>query len=174
MKKIFTLLIIFLPVTLLLIENSCTPEQSCQNQDTIDGIIDTTYDLGMCYQYMSDTSYVITDIVEFQSLRSKMDSFFLSKNSGCDTASLVAPNFEKQTLLGCFAQGTGCDASFHRTVLQDDTQHKYTYTIEVEDCGKCTYKIPSMNWVLVPKLPQNYTVEFKIVHKTVVNTVEKN
>jgi len=168
-KFLYPFLLLF-PISIMWMQNSCTPEVSCENSDTIDGIIVQTYNLGVCYQYMQDTTYVINDIVNFQNLRSKMDSLFLSENTACDTATLIAPNFEKYTLLACFAEGQGCDAAFKRTVLADETQHKYTYTIEVEECGNCSYKIPSMNWVLVPKLPENYTVEFKITHKT--NTLE--
>ncbi len=166
MRKILKFTFILFPLSSLIwLGNACTPEVSCQSGDTIDGIIDSTYNLGMCYQYMEDTTYTISDIIDFQNLRGRMDSLFLSKNTGCDTIILISPDFNKETLLGCFAEGSGCDASFHRTVFKDEAQKKYTYTIEIEDCGNCNYRIPSMNWVLVPKIPDSYTVEFKVLHK---------
>jgi hypothetical protein len=146
----------------IFILGSCESEKACIGTDSIDGIIDTTYELGLCFQYMHDTSYVINNVVEFKLLRNKIDSLFLASERGCDTAELIVPDFEKYTLLGIFSQVKGCDANYKRAVVDDNVQHKYIFTVEASSCGNCNYLIPSMNWVLVPKIPENYTVEFKV------------
>lgn len=167
MKKIsifikinFFLLVFF---AFVVMQTACESESDCQNQDTIEGIIDTVYDLGICFQYMHDTSYVIDDIIQFKQLKNKIDSLFLADDNGCDTAELIVPNFEAQTLLAFFSEIKGCDAAYNRAVVKDEIQHKYIYSIEIVSCGNCNYLIPSMNWVLVPKLPEDYTVEYKIL-----------
>jgi len=152
-------------VSLSVFQTACEAESSCENSDTIDGIIDTVYDLGNCYQYMRDTSYVISDIVEFKKLKNEIDSAFYAQNSQCDTAQLIVPDFTKYSLLAYFTEVKACDAAYKRTVLNESALHKYIYTIEIEACGNCTYMIPNMNWVLVPKLPENYTVEYKVLRK---------
>lgn len=89
------------------------------------------------------------------------DSQFLASlpqhsNFLCDTPSI---NFTENTLLGIYADG-GCQVAFQRNVKIDALNQKYVYTVKVKDCGKCDVLGFSQNLVLVPKLPQNWTVEF--------------
>ena len=70
-------------------------------------------------------------------------------------------DFSAYTLLGNYASG-GCNVAFTRTVELDEQAKKYWYTIKVREAGACKRLEYSMNWVLVPKLPPGYTVEFQI------------
>ncbi len=70
-------------------------------------------------------------------------------------------DFSKYTLLGNYAQG-GCDAAFTRSVIPDDNNKRYNYTVKVRQAGLCKKLVYSMNWVLVPKLPPGYSVDFRI------------
>ncbi|MDR1737671.1 MAG: hypothetical protein LBR66_02470 [Candidatus Symbiothrix sp.] len=44
----------------------------------------------------------------------------------------------------------------------DDVLKQYIYTINVVQCGNCESRDASMNWVLVPKIPDDYTVRFVV------------
>ena len=70
-------------------------------------------------------------------------------------------DFNNQTLLGLYADG-GCKASFIKNVEIDNSAQKYIYTVKVKNCGLCQALSISNNLVLVPKLPDNWTVEFKV------------
>jgi hypothetical protein len=39
---------------------------------------------------------------------------------------------------------------------------KYIFTVYVNDKGLCKSQGVSMNWVLVPKLPSGYSVQFEV------------
>ncbi|MBD2699086.1 hypothetical protein IC229_00440 [Spirosoma sp. BT702] len=89
------------------------------------------------------------------------DSTRFDRNFSCLNYQLEPVNFSKYSLLGNYAAG-GCDVAFTRTVERDDMAKKYIYTVKVREAGACKKLEYSMNWVLVPKLPMGYTVEFLI------------
>ena len=58
---------------------------------------------------------------------------------------------------------TGCeDAEFIRKIIRDETIKKYIYSIIIDTTGKAYCAYTSMNWAIVQKLPEDYTVEFKV------------
>ncbi len=79
----------------------------------------------------------------------------------CDTSELPQVDFMKYTLLGQYASG-GCEVKFIREVIDNPESDEYLYSIIVRDCGSCQKLRYDMNWVLVPKLPENYTVRFSV------------
>jgi hypothetical protein len=58
-----------------------------------------------------------------------------------------------------YQRGT-CRVNFERNVSTDSINKKYIYSIKVNECGNCKTNYEHMNWVLVPKIPDNWTVEF--------------
>ncbi len=70
-------------------------------------------------------------------------------------------DFNQYTLLGKYARGS-CKVTFERDVTKEDTQKKYFYKIKIHQCGTCKTNRESMNWVLVPKIPDDYNVSFTI------------
>lgn len=66
--------------------------------------------------------------------------------------------------MGVYLSGGGCDATFIREVKEDPEEEKYIYTVRMKECGLCEMYIYSMNWVLVPKLPKGWYVEFITSH----------
>ena len=68
-------------------------------------------------------------------------------------------DFDQYTLLGKQSSG-GCAVVFDRHVSRDTVAKKCTYRIKVYECGLCTSLDISMNWVLVPRIPEDYTVDF--------------
>ncbi|MCL2434634.1 MAG: hypothetical protein FWD09_00675 [Lentimicrobiaceae bacterium] len=73
-------------------------------------------------------------------------------------------DFSQYTLLGKYAEGQSM-AFFDRNVTKDAKKKKYIYTIRVIFCGDFLDTRASMNWVLVPKIEDDFSVEFVIEHK---------
>jgi len=73
-------------------------------------------------------------------------------------------DFSQYTLLGKYAEGH-CMAFFDRNVTKNIKKKKYIYTIRVIACGGCMVYAPSMNWVLIPKIEDDFSVEFVVEHK---------
>lgn len=142
------------------------------------GIISATYpqttisaDKWSCYEpaivynpNSSRTNIVINSDSSFHAyfdFKSYYDSTRMSGNFPCRNYQPEPIDFTKYTLLGNYAAG-GCKVAFTRTVEQDDESKRYVYTIKVREAGACKSLEYSMNWVLVPKLPSGYRVEFLI------------
>ena len=77
-----------------------------------------------------------------------------------------AIDFSKYSVLEVRADG-GCHAVFERNVSKDIIHKKIVYTVTVHQCGDCLVFVSSLNWVLVPKIPEDYTIEFKVIKKDV-------
>lgn len=87
---------------------------------------------------------------------------FLSDHNDCQDFSLPDIDFLDKTLLGKYSSGSGCEVDFARVIIKDEVDKKYSYQIEVLEEGLCEQLVSSMNWIAVPKIPQNYSVEFEI------------
>jgi hypothetical protein len=70
-------------------------------------------------------------------------------------------DFNQYTLLGKYASGA-CRVIFERNVSKNLEQKQIVYIISVLQCGICKTNWESMNWVLVPKIPDNYEVVFEV------------
>jgi hypothetical protein len=55
-----------------------------------------------------------------------------------------------------------CLASYYRDVKLDVENEKVVYTLRIEECGTCNQQVTLQNWVLIDKVPANYTPEFII------------
>lgn len=73
-------------------------------------------------------------------------------------------DFNQYTLLGKYTR-ENCKATFERDVRKNDAQKEYFYKIKVHQCGTCETNWESMNWVLVPKIPEDYSVSFIVDYK---------
>ncbi|HEX8038260.1 MAG TPA: hypothetical protein VF490_03895 [Chryseosolibacter sp.] len=73
-------------------------------------------------------------------------------------------DFEKQTLLGMFGGGNNyCNVEYFRHVENDKAHARYIFTLTVNEKGFCKMAIRwHWHWVLVPRLPESYEVEFKV------------
>lgn len=111
---------------------------------------------GHCYDVINDDGVVIDDQNAFQAL---LDTTFQS-SSLCDTTNHPTIDFSQYTLIGTFRDASGCSQEFIKHLYIDDINKKYIYSVQVEEEGGCLPYVVSMNWILVPKLPNDYTVEF--------------
>lgn len=98
-----------------------------------------------------------------ESFESYVDSMRIYPyNLNCDTATVPDINFDKYTLVGKFTSGGGCDVEYKRNVFEDVNNKNIIYEIKINYTGLCEMLITSMNWALIPRIPDNYSVEFKV------------
>lgn len=76
-------------------------------------------------------------------------------------------DFSKYTVLENRVTTGGCSVIYERNVSKDITHKKIVYTVTANQCGGCEKLNTSWNWVLVPKIPEDYTIEYKVIEKNV-------
>ena len=142
---------------IFLITISCT-FIACDDNSNVDfpELEFETLNFGNCYDTNME-KVVIDNDATYQIL---LDSIFQPYSSNCDSNNHPVIDFSTHTLLGNYRDGGGCSINFIRNLYEDIPNQKYIYDIKVEEEGLCLMLGFSMNWILVPKLPENYTVEF--------------
>lgn len=84
--------------------------------------------------------------------------------SGQTICDLPPVDFESNTLLGLMASGQ-CEVKYIREVEEMKGEKRYHYRVTIKSCGLCKMEVYSYNWVVVPKLPDGWTVSFKTIEK---------
>lgn len=158
MKKVVGISVaLILILTSVLLYTSCVDD--CEDTfDTSGGIISEVFSFGDCFSDVGalERQYVIKDNAAYQSL-----GILPVNTPECMSMTFPDIDFDTYSLLGLYADGA-CSTSFDRIVEKDENIKKYTYTVGVNTCGNCESLRFSMNWVLVPKLPDDYTVSFSV------------
>jgi len=80
----------------------------------------------------------------------------------CESAALPIIDFTNYSLLSKLTQGGCCSDKYKRRVLKDSLAKKIVYEIEVEYEGSCEMLCGNFNWVLVPKIPEDYSIQFSV------------
>jgi hypothetical protein len=99
------------------------------------------------------------------------DSYLLldslkSDSEDCNSSQLPDIDFNKKTLIGKCTLVSGCgETKYSRKVEISDSDRKYIYTIQIDTSGLAHCIKNNMNWILVPKIPSNYSIEFKVITK---------
>jgi hypothetical protein len=160
MKPFFRFVILILVLAIL---NSCSKSPKCWGEDENKGIIVKDYstrDFPMCIEaYVSEHQQMI--ITSEEELAGIVDSNCVNiPEAGYST---VPPDidFNTNSLLGFWATGQ-CETKFIREVSANETDQKYVYEITVKECGTCKSERYDPNLVLVPKLPDGYSVDFTL------------
>lgn len=143
-KRYFLFLLLFLVST-----NSCKKE----NLIIIEGVESIVLDC-------------LTPIEEHQVIN-QAEEYSLLLNEYRDNAqnclSYISPqvDFNEKTLLGQRIEVTACNVSSVSEVFADPDQKQYIYQLQVNLEGECEILFEKMVWIVVPKLPDNYTVAFR-------------
>ena len=119
--------------------------------------------LSTCFYGSSNSQYdeiVFRDNDSFQEFGDTVRIYLA--NLDCDTAMLPVIDFSKYSLLSKSTNGGGCSATYQRKVLKDTKNRKIIYEISVDYEGVCDMLLGSRNWAIIPKIPDNYTVVFKL------------
>ena len=112
--------------------------------------------LGLYNSDFSGKEFVINTQEEYSALQYDIPDGFCKD--------FVPPqiDFTQKTLLGRSAGGSGCTIEFKKEVLKDAENKKIIFSIKVIEQGSCEVGRMSMNWVLIPKVPQDYAVKFLV------------
>jgi len=81
----------------------------------------------------------------------------------CETASLPIIDFTKYDLISKITRGGCCRDKYKRKVMSDPKLKKITYVIDVEYEGKCEMLCGNFNWAKIPKIPEDYSLEFVVI-----------
>ncbi|MDR2928417.1 MAG: hypothetical protein LBV41_09520 [Cytophagaceae bacterium] len=156
--------IIIIVAVLLFVAASCLntykgcknmPEQLIGTGEIIDNALidsDEPFDIFLIdeYQVLSDERLIInSDSANIYHLRVSFDSGI----------TFNPIDFSKYTVLGNYAEGA-CRAVFDRHVTKNIEQQKYIYKINVIYCGMCEKLEADMNFILIPKIEDGFSVEF--------------
>lgn len=137
---------------LFILTVSCNKSKNCSGVSENKGIIVNSVIVGSCFADFEDKTFVINS-------QAKLDSFYLISEQNGHTCSKPEIDFAQYTLLVQYASGQ-CEMDITREVIKDTSQQQYVYTVEVKECGSCENLIFSLNGVLTPKLPSDWTVRF--------------
>jgi len=155
MKKIIPLFIFIISFA------SCSKgldSVECESKNTDEGIILSSVDFGSCIYELENKTFIIQDSMGYINLQREIKDGRIGGDS-CSFPPIVF-NDSTNTLLGQYAQATGCTINFNRNVEVDSTSKKVNYIINAEGCGDCEMIGYSYNFVLVEKIDSSYTILF--------------
>ena len=90
------------------------------------------------------------------------DSEFTVIESLCSSLNFPPINFNDSPLLPKTIT-IGCEDEIEGHIYKDDLNQNYIYNIEIQR-GLCKMAAVVSNWALVPKLPNDFTVEFYVIY----------
>lgn len=151
LKKIIKIYFILFSFAIL---SNCSKSPLCWGEDKNNGIIVSSIDFGICFYDFPENEYIMETEVELDSLFNLISN----QDTECEKPEI---DFSKHTLLGQYASGA-CEVKFIRDVEKDNRDESYIYTVKVRECGLCKSMAYGLNWILVPKLPNDWSVKFEI------------
>jgi len=81
---------------------------------------------------------------------------------GTDTCRQPVIDFNEYTLLGQDAHAGGCMVpDYQIAVIRNDIEEELTFKITIVKHGYCSQAIMSNKWILVPQIPESYSVVFQ-------------
>jgi len=110
-----------------------------------------------------EAGVVIRNTDSYNSFGDSLNSHAKFLQVDCDTTTLIPIDFTKYTLIGIFSSFGACDV-ITRKIQSDSTTQNIIYTITIKKHrGECTLNLLiSMNFALIPKLPDNWNVVFDV------------
>jgi hypothetical protein len=120
-------------------------------------------DFGKCFPIskFSSSGYVLIDSKSYADLQ---DTIRVDYFDECNSTDLPTIDFSQFSLIG-IATDAQCSATYDRKEFIDIENKKCVYSIIVNQNGLCKLLVQSMNWAIVPKIPNDYTVEFRTIKK---------
>ena len=71
-------------------------------------------------------------------------------------------DFTKYSIV-CFPTQTSCDASFSKDIKVDYINKIVKYTMGITVCDMCEYRVSQAHYVVISKIPDDYTFEYELV-----------
>jgi hypothetical protein len=136
--------------------SGCNKSPLCQVKSGNEGIIIDIYTKHEDCIYSKKNEFLIRNDSELASILYVEKTFPI-----CDSVSLPKIDFNQYSLIGLRA-GTNGGGSFLRTATRNDAEKKIYYEVYPNTCSFDEVGRSSYNMVLIPKVPDNYTIEYKI------------
>jgi len=143
-----------LTLLLLTLLGSCSKSPKCWFEDKNRGDIVDNFEWPECFEFadaLGNPEYII---------RSETDVNLIL---GCESASFPV-DFSTYSILMLRAEGQ-CEIKVIRDLTIDHANKEYVYTVTVKECGFCKKMTSDNQFVLVPAIPDGYTVRFEIDRK---------
>ncbi|MEN8138011.1 MAG: hypothetical protein ABFR62_06230 [Bacteroidota bacterium] len=153
MKKLIYLLAV------ITLTASCKKNEGeeCPDKNEDLGLIFSGVDFGSCIYNLNENNFIVRDSVEYVLLQEKINEGKI----GDEECTFPEINFDEYSLLGQYAQASGCTVNFNRNVEVDSTAKQIDYIISPIGCGECDMLGFSYNFVLVsPKISEDYQIFF--------------
>ena len=140
-------------LTLLTILTSCSKGPKCWGDDKNKGDIEDNFEMPDCYgaDISTDHNYVIRSSDDLDTL------------DNC-TRDPFPVDFTQHSIIGQVVSGQ-CNIKVIRDLTIDDNNKEYVYTVTVKECGLCKKEGIDDQLVLVPAIPNDYTIRFDVKHK---------
>jgi hypothetical protein len=115
----------------------------------------------LCGNFYNEIDSVI--IIDYRTYKEFRD-LFSNHSIECDTVDFPSIDFNSYILIGKFTYGGGCgEIEPIYKIYEDRERKKIIYKITTDYAPlPCKFLSYSMNWACIPKLPENYTVEFQV------------
>ena len=130
---------------------NCGKSPDCWGEDKNSGIIEQSIDITCPYINSAERIVITSDSV----YRKYFDTLYCK---------LPTIDFNASSLLGLTARG-GCTMKVKRAVTINAETREFVYKVLAKDCGVCRKSVINYNWVLVPKIPEEWTVKFELEEK---------
>ena len=104
-----------------------------------------------------DTEFIINSQEEMQVLQQYKHDY-----GRCANRTLPQLDFLAFTLLGKVVSVDGCQVTVNHKVTWDEERKEVIYYIMPKSEGVCAMKTILPNWILVEKIPDDYTVRFVV------------
>ncbi len=95
-------------------------------------------------------------------LAAEYNAVLLENPDDCADFALPYIDFEQRSLLVKYVQATACAVTYYHQILADPDSKTYFYQLDVSLSGDCTTDLSEYVWLSVPKIPEDYTVDFQV------------
>lgn len=148
MKKIKIISAITLLVILIMM--SCSKSPKCWGDNKNKGCIVDNFEWPDCYsaKASSGNSYVIRSSDNIDTL------------DNCNSTPFPV-DFSQHSIIAQSVSGQ-CNIKVIRELIIDDSNKQYNYKITVKECGHCKKAAIDKQFVLVPAIPDDYSVNFDV------------
>lgn len=145
-KKTFLLLLV------ILVQTSCNKYPK-RGESINKGEIVGNYQDSECYSMTNlfTNTCVIKSMVDFDSILQGSSCINTPTNFDFNSFSIIGQRIKFK-----------CNSKIIREVKIDHSNKLYTYTVKFKDVGTCMSQGSTSNLVIVPKIPADYNVEFKV------------
>ncbi|MEM7104178.1 MAG: hypothetical protein AAF502_13655 [Bacteroidota bacterium] len=151
------ILIILGIIGLFVLSVSGTKEKPLpQFADSNLGVIVANIEFGACFSEagLNGTEWIVYNQEAYESL-----ALLFTGQENCNSTTLPAIDFDQYTLLGVMTNTT-CNSIYRRDIVELPEVKQVIYTVDVMWAGTCDGLVTNNNWVLIPKIDGDYTVQF--------------